>query len=142
MNKITKRSFYSFLALYLISSFIFLVLAAYWFFTSQVSMEMNNNFYKMTHIADSVSSQIIKAHMMGTSYTLEKFPNASVSLYGQDKKPIQGLLEKPVDFSNEFYMANGTFTLVSKRASGHLGVEYVVVQSSQCIHMLLHLKIV
>jgi len=140
MNKITKRSFYSFLALYLISSFVFLVLAAYWFFTSQVSMEMNNNFYKMTHIADRVSSQVIKAHMMGTTYTLEKFPDASVALYDKDRKPIQGRVKKSVDFSNEFYMANGTFTLVSERASGHLDVEYVVVQSSQCIHNVASLK--
>jgi len=140
MNKITKKSFYSFLALYLISSFVFLVLAAYWFFTSQVSMEMNNNFYKMTHIADRVSSQVIKAHMMETTYTLEKFPNASVALYDEDKKIIQGHLQKPVDFSDEFYMANGTFTLVSKRALGHLDVAYVVIQSSQCIHNVATLK--
>ena len=134
MNKITKRSFYSFLALYLISSFIFLVLAAYWFFTSQVSMEMNNNFYKMTHIADRVSSKIIKAHMMDKSYDLELVPNASIALYDKDMRLLQGGVTKSIDFKNEFYMANGTFTLVSERASGHLGVQYVVVQSSQCLY--------
>ena len=140
MNKITKRSFYSFLALYLISSFIFLALAAYWFFTSQVSMEMNNNFYKMTHIADSVSTKIIKAHMNGDNYILEKFPNASVALYDENQTLIQGGVKKAVDFTNDFYMANGTFTLVSTRASSHLGVAYVVVQSSQCIHNVASLK--
>lgn len=140
MNKITKKSFYSFLALYLISSFIFLVLAAYWFFTSQVSMEMNNNFYKMTHIADRVSSKVIKAHMMGIHYKLTATPDASVALYDKNKKLLQGGVTKDVDFNDEFYMANGTFTLVSRRASGHLGVEYVVVQSSQCIHNVSALK--
>ena len=140
MNKITKRSFYSFLSLYLISSFIFLALAAYWFFSSQLSMEMNNNFYKMTHIADRVSSKIIKAHMMGTSYKLEMFPNASVALYDADEKPLQGELKRAVDFKKEFYMADGAFTLVSQRASSHLGIEYVVVQSSQCLTNVAALK--
>ncbi len=140
MNKITKRSFYSFLALYLISSFIFLVLAAYWFFTSQVSMEMNNNFYKMTHIADSISSKVIKAHMMGTKYKLDNFPDATVAIYDADKMPLQGSLKRDVNFTNEFYMADGAFTLISKNASGHLGVEYVVVQSSKCLNNVAALK--
>lgn len=140
MNKLTKKSFYSFLALYLISSFIFLALAAYWFLSSQVSMEMNNNFYKMTHISDRVSSRVIKAHMMKQPFVLEKFPAASVALYDSNKKLLQGSLNHPVDFSKEFYMANGTFTLVSKKATGHLGVEYVVVQSAQCIRNVATLK--
>jgi len=63
MNKLTKKSFYSFLALYLISSFIFLTLSAYWFYNSQVAMEKSNNFYKMSHIADVVSSEVIHAQM-------------------------------------------------------------------------------
>lgn len=140
MNKITKRSFYSFLALYLISSFIFLALAAYWFFSSQVSMEMNNNFYKMTHIADKISSKVIKAHMMGDDYTLELFPDASVALYDREKRLLQGSELKDINFSNEFYMANEAFTLVSQRASSHLGVEYVVVRSSQSIQNIAILK--
>jgi len=140
MNKITKKSFYSFLLLYLLSSFIFLVLAAYWFFTSQVSMEMNNNFYKMTHIADRVSSKVIKAHMTGTKYKVQMPPDAYIALYDKDKNLLQGGVKKKIDFNNEFYMADGTFTLVSKRPSGHLNVEYVVVQSSQCIHNVDALK--
>lgn len=140
MNKITKKSFYSFLALYLISSFIFLALAAYWFFSSQVSMEMNNNFYKMTHIAQSVSSKVIKAHMMGEEYTLEKFPNASVALFDKNRKLLQGSKLNNIDFTKDYYEADEAFTLVSKHASGHLGVEYVVVRSSECIHNVVALK--
>ncbi|MDF1883456.1 HAMP domain-containing histidine kinase [Sulfurimonas sp. SAG-AH-194-C21] len=132
MNKITKRSFYSFLALYLISSFIFLVLAAYWFFTSQVSMEMNNNFYRMTQIADKVSSHIIQAHMMNKPYTLESFPHAKVAMLGDEKQVLQGSFTSQIDFSKDFYMTDDSFTLVSDRADGHLNVSYVVVQSNLC----------
>jgi len=140
MNKITKKSFYSFLALYLVSSFLFLALAAYWFFNSQVSMEMNNNYYKMTNIADKVSSQIIQADMMGKSYTLKPFAYAHVALYNKEQKLIDGVAKQKVDFSRNFYMKNGIFTLVSKHTSGHLGVEYVVLQSGQCSRNIAILK--
>lgn len=103
-------------------------------------MEMNNNFYKMTHVADDVSSKVIKAHMMGGKYTLERFPDAAVALYDANKELLQGGVLKKFDFTNEFYMKDEAFTLVSKRASGHLGVEYVVVQSSQCIHNVAAIK--
>ena len=94
-------------------------------------MEMNNNFYRMTQIANKVSSDIIQAHMMQKSYTLEKFPNAKVSIVDKDKNVLQGVPLK-VDFSKDFYMANNSFTLVSDRAAGHLSVAHVVVQSNQC----------
>ncbi len=132
MNKITKKSFYSFLTLYLLSSFIFLALAAYWFFTSQVSMEMNNNFYRMSQIADKVSAKIIQAHMMHKPYVLTHFPHANVALIGKNRTILQGTAPKKIDFSKDFYMQDNSFTLVSKNAAGHLHVSYVVVQSNQC----------
>jgi len=140
MNKITKKSFYSFLALYLVSSFIFLAFAAYWFFTSQVATEMSSNYYKMNHIADRVSSDIIRAHMRDEKYELELFPTAAIALIDSNKKLMQGGVPKHIDFDKEFYMDKGTFTLVSKRASGHLGVEYIVVQSSECTQNVAALK--
>ena len=140
MNKITKKSFYSFLALYLISSFIFLVFAAYWFFTSQVSMEMNNNYYRMTQIADKVSSDIIQAHMMNKQYTLESFSYAEVAMLDDKKHIIQGSFTHKIDFSRDFYMENDSFTLLSDRANGHLNVAYVVVQSNQCNKNITALK--
>jgi len=140
MNKITKRSFYSFLALYLISSFIFLVFAAYWFFTSQVAMERNNNYYRMTQIADKVSSDIIQAHMMDKQYSLESFPHAKVAMLDGKKHIMQGNFKHEIDFSRDFYMANDSFTLLSDRANGHLNVAYVVVQSNQCNKNITALK--
>ncbi len=140
MNKITKRSFYSFLALYLISSFIFLVFAAYWFFTSQVAMERNNNYYRMTQIADKVNSDIIQAHMMDKQYSLESFPHAKVAMLDDKKHIMQGNFKHEIDFSRDFYMANDSFTLLSDRANGHLNVAYVVVQSNQCNKNITALK--
>ena len=140
MNRITKKSFYSFLTLYLLSSFIFLVLAAYWFFTSQLALEMNNNFYKMSHISDKVSSHIIEADMQQKNYSLEIFPHASVALVSKDKELVDGELKHPVNYTKDFYMADNSFTLISERPAGHLGVDYVVVQSSQCNQNIASLK--
>ncbi|MDH4944282.1 HAMP domain-containing sensor histidine kinase [Sulfurimonas sp. C5] len=140
MNNITKKSFYSFLALYLISSFIFLSLTAYWFYSSQVAMEKNNNFYKMNHIADVVSSEVIHAAMMHEKFHLKHFDRASVALIDKNKKLIIGNLVQKVDFTKDFYMDKDMFTLVSTRSAGHLGVAYIVIQSDECIKNMEKIK--
>ncbi|RUM31149.1 MAG: hypothetical protein DSY42_03230 [Aquifex sp.] len=40
----------------------------------------------------------------------------------------------------EFYMKDGIFTLISKRPAGHLGIEYIVVQSSECVSNVQKIK--
>jgi len=94
----------------------------------------------MTHIEDRVSSQIIQAAMMHKPYRLESFPNATVALIDKDKKIIDGKLTHKVDYTKDFYMQDNSFTLVSRSASGHFGVEYIVVQSSQCNQNVAALK--
>ena len=140
MNKITRRSFYSFLALYLISSFVFLTLAAYWFFNSQVAMEKSSNFYKMNSIAEKVSSQVIRAHMNGEKFELKTFPNTNIALLDDKKNILYGSLSQEVDYTQEFYMKDGMFTLITQRAAKHLGVTYVVVQSGECVQNIMILK--
>lgn len=140
MNNITKRSFYSFLTLYLLSSFIFLFFASYWFYSSQTSMQMQNNYYKMNNIADRVSAEVIKVHMMGGSFKLEKFPDATVSLYDEGHRLKYGPELKNVDFSKDYYLHDSTFTLISQATIGHLGVEHVVIQSDEYAKNILKLK--
>ena len=94
----------------------------------------------MSQVADTVSSKVIQASMMKANYTLESFPHTRVALLDKEKKLLQGGVPKSIDFNKDFYMSNGTFTLVSKHANGHLGVEYVVVQSSQCNQNVAALK--
>jgi|FLOH01.1.fsa_nt_gi two-component system, OmpR family, sensor kinase len=132
MNKITKKSFYSFLALYLISTFTFLFLSAYWFFTSQVSMEKNANYYKMNHIADTESSKVIDAQMHNKGFELGSYNKADVALLDKDKKLLYGGVYQKIDFTQEFYLHNGAFTLVTQKPAGQFGIKYVVVQSSEC----------
>ncbi len=103
-------------------------------------MEMSNNFYKMNHIADRVSAEIIHAHMKKEEFKLKAFEYAKVALFNKDKKLIDGEFIQNVDFSKDFYMRDGLFTLVSRRAAGHMDVEYIVVQSSKCIDNVAKIK--
>jgi len=140
MNKITKRSFYSFLTLYLLSSFIFLSLASYWFYSAQVSMEMNSNYYKMSNISNQVSSDVIYAQMMNKKFKLKIFAGANIALFDKNKKLKYGSKIQTIDFSKEYYHEGMTFTHISKNSAGHLGVEYVVVQSNECVSNVMKLK--
>ena len=140
MNKITKKSFYSFLTLYLVSSFIFLFMAAYWFYTSQKSMEMQNNYYKMNNIADTISADVINAHMHGTEFKLKMFKGYSIALFDKNNNIKYGQIIQKVDFSKMYYMDGLTFTLTSHRTAGHLGIESVVVQSNQCTSNVMEMK--
>ncbi|MFT7860523.1 MAG: HAMP domain-containing sensor histidine kinase, partial [Sulfurimonas sp.] len=140
MNKITKRSYYSFLALYLVSSFIFLSLSAYWFYTSQVNLELNRNYYKMNHIADVVSSDIIHSAMEHTPFKLEHFDKASVAVLDKEKNVVYGMLVQKLEGKKDYYMKEGMFTLFSSRPAGHLGLYYVVVQSDECVNNVAKIK--
>ena len=140
MNKITRRSFYSFLTLYLVSSFIFLTLSSYWFYTAQLSMEINSNFHKMNNISNKITSDIIYAHMMDKDFTLKAIEQAQVAMFDKNKNLVYGSLIQEVDFSKEYYKDGITFSLVSKTVSGHLGLEYIVIQSNECVRNIEKLK--
>jgi two-component system OmpR family sensor kinase len=132
MNQITKRSFYSFLTLYLVSSFIFLTLASYWFYNSQLQAELNTNFHKMNNIANTVASDVIFAHMMDEPFILKSFPDVNIALFDAKKTLHFGSLLQNVDFDQTYYKDGGVFNLISTSTASHLDIEYVVVQSNQC----------
>jgi len=103
-------------------------------------MEKNRNFYKMNHIADRVSVKIINSQMNATPFKLTAVEKASIAILDKNKKLMYGRVAQKIDFSKEFYMKNGAFTLVTHKTAGHLGAEYVVVQSSECISNIQQLK--
>lgn len=132
MNKITKKSFYSFLTLYLLSSFVFLSLASYWFYNAQISMEMSSDYNKMSNITSKIDSDLKYAHMMNEEFVLKLFPNTTVALYDENKNLKYGSTLKKVDFSKKYYMDGETYTLVSQKAIEHMGIRYIVIQNNEC----------
>ena len=96
-------------------------------------MEKNANFYKMNHIADIVSAKVIDAHMQHKKFTLDKFKREAIALFDANKNLLYGRTIQSVNFSKDFYMKDGIFTLVAQRTAGHLHVKYIVVQSDECV---------
>ena len=94
----------------------------------------------MNHIADEVSAQIIHADMKKVPLKLKHFDYGRVAVFSKEKKLLQGDTITNVDFNKDFYMQDGVFTLVSRRSAGHLGIEYIVVQSAKCMDNVAKIK--
>ncbi|MFA6192932.1 MAG: HAMP domain-containing sensor histidine kinase [Sulfurimonas sp.] len=123
MNNLEKKSFYSFLALYLGSSLLFVTLSGFWYFSAQKNSLENTTYYKLQHLADSVSSLIIHAQMSGTPLTLPKAEKD----YDYILVPTT---EKRV-FESSYFEKDGNKILVSSAPQEHLAIQYVVVRTSE-----------
>ncbi|MGB5966629.1 MAG: HAMP domain-containing sensor histidine kinase [Sulfurimonadaceae bacterium] len=132
MNNLEKRSFYSFLTLYIGSSFLFLALAGYWYYTAQKNALQSSNYYRIQHFSDKVSSAIINSHMRGGGLHLPAPPSetefALISIQGD---VVYGVLKPEINIShNAFFEKGGYSVLVSDAPQEHLNIKYVVVQSN------------
>lgn len=140
MNKLTQKSFWLFLSLYLTSSFILLFTASYWFYHAQTSMQKSHDYFKLRHVSDQVSQEVIKAHMMEYPFELKKYGSTVIGLYDEKNKLIYGSSIHDVDFSKDTYMDGDIFTVISSGTAHHLGISHVVVQSKECALSLKGIK--
>ncbi|RUM61819.1 MAG: sensor histidine kinase [Sulfurimonas sp.] len=142
MTRLEKRSFYAFLGLYLISSLLFLALAMFWFYVAHRSSEERMLYYKMRHLADTINSKVITAHMQGRPFALDNIPpQYHVALFNTSKRLLYGTpLPLHVDFNQTFYFDSNNSVLISTGANEHLGVHYVVVQTQQFKEILRRLQ--
>ncbi len=132
MNDLEKKSFYSFLALYIGSSFLFVLLLGYWYYTSQKNSLESATYYKMQHIADTISSLIINAHMHKTPLILPEVPNHyEYSFIMVDEKS---------PYNKSYFESNGLKVLVSSSVQNHLNIKYVVVKTDEYDKYLRELK--
>ncbi|MDD2789685.1 MAG: HAMP domain-containing sensor histidine kinase [Sulfurimonas sp.] len=132
MNNLEKRSFYSFLALYLGSSLFFLMLSGYWYFTAQKSALENTTYYKLQHLADSISGLIIHAQMSGTPLILPKIEEhyEYMLIKSEEKR----------SFEKNYFEENAYKILVSSAPQKHLDIEYVVIKTDVYHHELQKLQ--
>lgn len=121
LNKIEKKSFYSFLFLYLGSSFIFVLLSGYWYYSAQKNALENTTYYKLQHIADNISSLIINAHMMQMKLVLPKAED------GYEYMMIPTAEHKV--YEKNYFEEDGFQVLVSSAPQEHLMIEYVVAKT-------------
>lgn len=124
LNSVEKKSFYSFLSLYLGSSLIFVLLSGYWYYSAQKNTLESMTYYKMQHIADTISSLIINAHMMNEKLQL---PLMDEEGFSYELVPI-----KNQDIYKEGYFEKDGFKiLVSASPQEHLMIKYVVIKTDR-----------
>lgn len=131
LNSLEKRSFYSFVCLYLGSTLLFVFLSAYLYYTAQKSSLESETYYKLEHLADHISGLIIKAHMMGETLELPEekgFEYELISL-GEKKQYKEG-----------YFVEDGYKVVVSAGPREHLNVKYVIVKTKTYFTKLAQLQ--
>ena len=131
MNSLEKRSFYSFVGLYLGSSLLFVLLLGYWYYSAQKNALENETYYKLEHFADRLSGLIIKAHMTATSLEL---PSEKEFVFTLIKE------ENAEAYKVGYFEKDGFKVLVSDAPREHLNVKYVVVKTQEYTQRLSALK--
>ncbi len=131
MNDLEKHSFYSFLALYLTSSLFFVLLSSYWYYSSLKSSLESETYYKLTHLADTISGQIINAQMKGIKLQLPNEKGYEYMLVPVNDKS---------SYSVGYFERDGYKVLVSSSPQEHLNIEYVVVKTQKYFEELEALK--
>jgi two-component system OmpR family sensor kinase len=131
LNSLEKRSFYSFVGLYLVSSFFFVLLLGYWYYFSQKNALENETYYKLEHFADNLSGLIINAHMMGKSLELPSKKSFEYRLIKDDESE---------GYKVGYFEKDAYKVLISDAPREHLNIKYVVVKTEEYAQRLALLK--
>lgn len=123
LNSLERRSFSSFLSLYIGSSVFFIFLSSYWYYSAQKSSLESMTYYKLQNIASNVSSLIIKAHMMNTKLILPRVED------GYEYMLVPAKENKVYD--DYYFEEDGRMVLISDAPHKHLAVEYVVAKTTK-----------
>ena len=142
MNDLEKKSFYSFLGLYIVSSFLFLTLIGYWYYTAQKNALENEMYYKLQHITDMRAGEIIMAHMKGRPLNDIATPTGiKLAWINTENKVVKGtLVTDNVPQKAGYFRQKGYDIFVSDAPREHLGIKYVVAQSNLLYSALHTLK--
>ena len=132
MNNLEKRSFYSFLALYIGSSFLFLALVGFWYYTAQKNALQSSNYYRMQHYSDKITAAVINAHMHGGGLHLPAPPpDTDFALVSTQGDVVYGSMPKGItDVKNGFLELDDSAVLISDAPQEHLNIRYVIVEST------------
>jgi len=131
LNSLEKQSFYSFLALYLSSSLLFVLLSGYWYYSAQKNSLESETYYKLEHIADKLSALIINAQMKNITL---KLPSENgfqyLLIHKKDAK----------DYKNGYFEKDGYKVLISSAPQEHLDIKYVIIKTKEYFTQLKKLK--
>jgi len=128
-----KITFFRFLALYLGSSFILLVIIFWQFYKIEYKLYYDLVSSNMQNIASKISANIIYADMSNLTIDTKKIANSiqyKYALYGKNHKKIIGNIDVDVDINKNMQKINGNYILVDSSPRGHLGVFHIAIQEN------------
>lgn len=141
MNSLEKKSFYSFLGLYVISSSFFIIFSAYWYFNDQKDSFIRNQSLNIEYISTTVSQNIIASHMRRKSFVLQDYEGAKIALFNTDRQIKEGSLDEKFIPTNPGTFELGKYKyLVSDAPQDHLNIKFVVVQAPLLLEEITQLK--
>jgi len=144
MNDLEKRSFYSFLALYIVSSFLFISLIGYFYYQAKKDSLSNTMYYTLEHYCDSLSGEIILAHMQEKPLKKPVPPKGiTLALINTKGIVIEGKLIDPSMVQKVGYFSRkGYEVFISNAPREHLDIAYVVAQSKALNAQIKDLKFI
>ncbi len=142
MNELERRSFYSFLGLYILSSLLFISLIGFWYYTAQKHALENEVHYKLEHLADKKAGELIMRHMHGTPMAPVKVPKGiEMALVDTTSKVVEGRLLLPnLPLKPGYFTKDGYNILISDAPKEHMNIAYVIVQTNLLSKALSSLK--
>jgi len=142
MNNLERKSFYFFLGLYIVSSFLFISIIGYWYYEARKSALKNETYYKLQHSADMRSGDIIMAHMHGVA--LKNIPDPkdiTLAFINTQGEVVDGeLVVLGMDVKAGYFERDGYNIFISDAPREHLNIAYVVAQSNSLNDALGSLK--
>jgi len=131
MNRLERKSFYSFLSLYIFSSLFFISLIGYWYYIAQKNALENENYYLLQHIADNKAGEIIIAQMENSPLKPTSVPKslelALIDIHGEIKEGLLVFHTFPI--TSGYFKKDNYTIFISDAPHKHLDIAYVVVQS-------------
>jgi len=142
LNSLEKNSFYSFLALYIISSTFFIIVSAYWYYTAQYNSLEQNEYYRLQHLSDKISQSVITAHMSGSKLEMPEYDeDIDVALVDINGKVVFGkLMDDYIPKKSEYFTSHGHNILSSDSTQEHLKIKFVVLHSDELFSKIAYLK--
>lgn len=139
-----KKSFFSFLALYLGSSFILMLIALFFYYQNEKTLYLDLVKSNMQNIVSKVSNKIIMSHMLDVEFDKNIYLNNQdykISFYDKDKNLLFGNLNEELNFEQNFYNDEEKLIIVDSSTVGHLGIWYIALKDNSLKEKISNLKL-
>ena len=139
-----KKSFFIFLALYLGSSFILMLIALFFYYQNEKTLYLDLVKSNMQNIVSKVSNEIIISHMLDVEFNRDIYlnnQNYKISFYDKNQNKIFGNLNENIDFSKKIIDTKNSFILVDDSVLGHLDIYYIALKENMYFKRIEELKL-